>query len=224
MIALCFSLTLGGLWAQQSDTRNVGDFSKVSTSGSFDLILEKGNRESVRIEMSAGDASHVITEVSGNTLKIGTSKNSWSNDRLKGTIYVTYEALEGIYQSGAGNVTCRDEIDAGRFEVSVSGSGNMYLANLDADDLQVNLSGSSNLEIGGSVGVQHITVSGSGNVDAYDLDSEEAFLRVSGSGNIRISVEDRLEARISGSGDVVYRGNPHQTDTKVSGSGRVRKA
>ena len=64
-------------------------------------------------------------------------------------------------------------------------------------------------------------VSGSGDVEAYDLKTEKAELKIAGSGSIGISVEKEIVARVSGSGDIKYKGQPRIEDIKVSGSGRV---
>ena len=64
-------------------------------------------------------------------------------------------------------------------------------------------------------------MAGSGDIEAYDLKAETAELKISGSGTIRASVEKELVARISGSGNIKYKGNPRIEDIKVSGSGNV---
>ena len=64
-------------------------------------------------------------------------------------------------------------------------------------------------------------VSGSGDVDAYDLKTEKAELKISGSGSIGAAVEKEIVARVSGSGDIKYKGQPKIEDIKVSGSGKI---
>jgi hypothetical protein len=40
---------------------------------------------------------------------------------------------------------------------------------------------------------------------------------------MEVSVENELNAKISGSGDIKYRGNPDKQNFKTSGSGSVSK-
>ena len=49
------------------------------------------------------------------------------------------------------------------------------------------------------------------------------LLLISGSGNATVTVSDRLDAQLSGSGQLTYYGNPPQVTQDVSGSGRVTK-
>ena len=77
------------------------------------------------------------------------------------------------------------------------------------------------LELSGTSKSFEAAVAGSGDVEAYDLKTEKCELKISGSGTIHASVENELIARISGSGNVKYKGNPRVEDVKVSGSGNV---
>ena len=214
--------------AQNTETRKVGSFDAIHVGSSFDVIMKKGSRESVRLEISGIDLSEIKTEVNGSTLKIyrkSKTKNwskNWSKN-VRGKIYVTYRELEEIRSSGSADVYCSDPLKARSFEASVSGSGNLILEDVEAEDLYSSVSGSSDMEIGGDVESQEVSISGSGNYDAFDLDCEEVKIRVSGSGNARVNARESLRASVSGSGDISYRGSPDHVDTQTSGSGSVKK-
>jgi hypothetical protein len=114
-------------------------------------------------------------------------------------------------------------LQAQLFELSSTGSGNVKIKNLQADALTMSLTGSGNLDVGGKVKDQTVKVSGSGNVSAMELQSEVAKVSVMGSGNARLFVTQDIDATVSGSGDVSYKGNATISNQKVRGSGRIRK-
>jgi len=60
------------------------------------------------------------------------------------------------------------------------------------------------------------TISGSGKVLAADLEVSKCEVRISGSGDVVINVKDALDANISGSGSVTYKGNPSQVNSHAS--------
>ena len=66
-----------------------------------------------------------------------------------------------------------------------------------------------------------VSVSGSGDIRAYDLTAEFVDAQVSGSADIKVTANQMLKARVSGSGDITYKGNPKKIDTKSSGSGDI---
>jgi len=67
------------------------------------------------------------------------------------------------------------------------------------------------------------TVSGSGKVLAAELEANRCDIRISGSGDVEINVKNEIEANISGSGTVSYKGNPAKVNSHASGSGSVKK-
>ena len=161
------------------------------------------------------------TEVKNGSLHIYFSQNVHDVDDL--LITVTAPAFDEFEVSGSAEVVAHDPLDGTDLEVSISGSGDIELTDVDYDRIDLDVSGSGNILLQG-VAVQSIdcTVSGSGDLDALDCPTPKATVKVSGSGTVRCHVLDFLRATVSGSGDVLYLGNP-AVDAEVSGSGKVRK-
>ncbi len=67
------------------------------------------------------------------------------------------------------------------------------------------------------------TLTGSGKVLAANLETDKCDIRISGSGDVEINVKSELEANISGSGSVSYKGNPNHVNSHASGSGHIHK-
>ncbi|MCK6616601.1 MAG: DUF2807 domain-containing protein [Cyclobacteriaceae bacterium] len=142
--------------------------------------------------------------------------------------------------SGSGSL--KVETDAGDTEANVSGSGDMIvrgiLASFSSDisgsgaiEMNATVTGNASFEISGSGKAVasgksadvDVDISGSGKVLAADLETSKCRVRISGSGSVEIYVKDELDAKISGSGDVRYRGNPAHVNAHSSGSGSVKK-
>jgi hypothetical protein len=85
------------------------------------------------------------------------------------------------------------------------------------------VSGSGKIYASGSASRVKTSISGSGKVLAADLQANSCEVRISGSGDVEINVKDQLDANISGSGSVSYRGNPGKVNSHASGSGRISK-
>ena len=107
--------------------------------------------------------------------------------------------------------------------VAVSGSGSVKVV-VDASDLvDGKVSGSGTLGLRGKAENVKFRVSGSGNLNAEKLAAKNCQIESSGSGNCRIQVTNNLMSRISGSGQVYYRGNPKRIVNNASGSGGLKK-
>ena len=92
---------------------------------------------------------------------------------------------------------------------------------LKVEEVSAAVSGSGDIELSGKSNSLEAAVAGSGDIKAYELKVEKAELKISGSGTIQSSVEKELRARISGSGNIKYKGMPRIEDIKISGSGNV---
>lgn len=208
--------------AQQTETRKPGHFTKVHSGGSWEVILTEGNTEEIRIEAKGVDLDKVKTEIDGDVLKLGLVNGNYRNISLK--FYVTYTDLEGLKCSGSGEMHVESDVIAEDFYIGLSGSGDIYMKNLRADELDASISGSAKIKVqSGSVGEAEISQSGSGDFVAEDLSIEELEVSKSGSGDTFVGDLGEISVRSSGSGDVVYSGSPRMGDIKVSGSSSIRK-
>jgi hypothetical protein len=73
----------------------------------------------------------------------------------------------------------------------------------------------------GSTSNLAVELSGSGDFRGFDIESQSSNVSVSGSGDVKVVAKKNLVARVSGSGDIVYKGNPEKKDVKVLGSGNI---
>lgn len=208
--------------AQQTETRTPGHFTKVHSGGSWEVILEEGNSEEIRIEAKGVDLDKVKTEIDGDVLKLGLVKGNYRNVNLK--FYVTYKSLEGVKCSGSGEINVEDDVITDDFYIGLSGSGDVYIKSLRADDLEASISGSAKIKIQeGAIGNAEINQSGSGDFVANNLSIEDLNVSKSGSGDTFVGDLGEISVRSSGSGDIIYSGSPRMGDIKVSGSSSIRK-
>jgi hypothetical protein len=123
--------------------------------------------------------------------------------------------------SGSGDIDLRGKCR--RFDSDVSGSGEVELTINITETADFGVSGSGKINASGSAQSVKTSISGSGKVLAADLETDRCEVRISGSGNVEIHVKTELDATISGSGSVSYKGNPKKVNSHSSGSGKVRK-
>lgn len=209
-------------YAQETQTRTPGSFTKVSSGGSWGVELVEGNKEEVRIEAKGIDINKVKTEIEGDVLKLGLENGNYRNVSLK--FYVTYRKLEGVKCSGSGKMTVKSDVVADEFSVDLSGSGDIRMQGLKANELDASISGSAKVTIAsGSIGEAEISQSGSGDFVAENLAIKDLEVSKSGSGGTFVGDLGAVSVRSSGSGDLVYSGSPTMGEIKVSGSSSIRK-
>ena len=183
-----------------TESRDISDFERIKSTGSFDIYVDVGPEPSLTITFDDNLIELIETEISGKTLYIDSDASFGSKHNCK--INITVPSLE---------------------YVKLSGSGDVVVNNLKAEFFEYAVSGSGDLSANGEVKELELTISGSGDIDASDLKAEDVYAKISGSGDIKLYASNLLDGHISGSGDITYYGNPKQVDRMISGSGSMRK-
>jgi hypothetical protein len=205
--------------------RSVGDYDAIALSGWFDLDLVAGQEGKITLEGESNLLEYIKTEVKDGKLVIKTRKginlkpSSWNEDIR---ITVPVESVSSIALSGSGDIVGKTTIKADNFKTAMSGSGDITLA-IEADNVKASMSGSGDITLTGKTDNFDVNISGSGDIKAYELEADNVDATVSGSADIKVTAHKMLKARVSGSGDIQYRGNPTKVDTKTSGSGDISK-
>jgi len=187
-------------WNWSNDDRvnvyiTVKDIEALSVGGSGDLIAE-----------TKLTAANLDLSVSG-------------SGSLKAEVDVTGSLEADV--SGSGDLEVRGKCRA--YDSDVSGSGSVTLALNITDVADFGVSGSGKIEASGTASTVKVSISGSGKVLAANLETNTCDVRISGSGDVEINVKEALDANISGSGSVSYKGDPKRLNSHSAGSGKVRK-
>jgi len=232
-LAFCAVATTNAQWGKRINgdgnivtiERSVGDYDEVALAGWFDVDLVSGKEGELTLEGESNLLEHIKTEVKNGTLLIKVEKgvnlkpSSWG----KGIrITVPVESISSVSLSGSGDIVGKTTLAANDFSTRISGSGDVSLT-VNAKSVNAALSGSGDINLSGKTTDLDIQVSGSGDVKAYELEADFVTVAVSGSADVRVTANESIQARVSGSGDISYRGNPKKIDSKSSGSGDISK-
>jgi len=204
--------------------RSLGEYSGVSLSGWFDVELVSGKEGEITLKGESNLLDHIVTEIENGNLVIKTEKGYNLNSSTRAGIHITVpvESISEVNLSGSGDINSRVTLSSDDFDVRVSGSGDVKLP-LQADRVSAALSGSGDIGLSGNCLELKVSVSGSGDVKAFDLTAESVKVSVAGSADVEVTATQFLEARVSGSGDVEYRGDPKKVDAKSIGSGDISR-
>ena len=207
--------------------RSTDDYDAIAVSGWFNVILVDGQEGKLSIEGDENLLEYIKTEVKEGKLVIKVKKgynlqpSSWKKD---GGIYVTVpvESVNEVTLSGSGDIVGKKTISASEFSTNMSGSGDITL-DVESKTVSASMSGSGDINLSGTTEVFDVQISGSGDIEAYDLIADTVDASISGSADIKVTANKMLKARVSGSGDIHYRGDATKLDTKSSGSGDITR-
>jgi len=208
-----------------TEERSVGPYGAISLSGWFDVELVPGREGDITITGESNLLEHIITKVDGGNLQLKTEKGynlsaSWGQG-VKITVPV--ESIDAVNLAGSGDINGTFTIRTGSFSARLAGSGDVQLS-VSAQEVGASLSGSGDMTLSGDAGDLTVSVSGSGDVSAFGLEAESVTVNIAGSADVEVTARQSLKARVSGSGDIQYRGDPKKVDSKSTGSGSITKS
>ncbi len=220
IILFCLSFLTG--FAQQSETRAIGPFKGVKVGEAIDVYLKKGEKESVKVEVTGVSLSDVLTELSGSSLRVHMRDGNYRNQRSV-KVYVTYVNIDRISSSSAANVFSEGTIKATSMEINASSAASVEIS-LDAESVSIDVSSAGDATLEGKAKSLRVEASSAGSIDAYNLDCENVEASVSSAGSAKIAVSKSLDAQASSGGSIRYRGSPNKTNTNASSGGSVKKS
>lgn len=202
------------------ENRTTATFDAILVGGSFDVVLIKGKEGNIRIEGEENIIPFIETVVSANKLQIKFKENTNINTTKKLLITVNYNKINKVSLGGSGSISNKNVIKSADFSASLGGSGNITLQ-LETTETNANIGGSGNINLSGKTTDFTCSIAGSGSINAYDLSAKTIQATIAGSGSIETTVSEKIKAKVVGSGNVYYKGNPKNTDIKSVGSGSV---
>jgi hypothetical protein len=206
----------------ESETREIRPFRNIQFDGVGTLIITQGAASALEIEAESNLLDNLVSDVSGDTLKLGFERQPWYS-RLLPTKDITYrltvQDLETIVINGVGNLKI-ESFDASSLEITMNGTGKIEIDDLAAEMLAVNINGAGKVEVSGQAQSQSVDINGSGNYDAGELWTETTYVEISGVGSSTVWVTDMLNIGIDGWGSVDYYGSPSVVQD-VNGMGDI---
>lgn len=237
MLVVLMFLLVTGIQAQTvtpskkyitKELNNVSNFSSISVLG---IEYRQSNGSKTTVSIYGSDNLVDLLEVSTvngvlqvnikkgvkilsgeRRLKVIASSPSLNQVNIKGSADVYLKgAIKGndlnLNIAGSGDIEAENLQYTNIFAL-VKGSGDIDLKNVKATTVMSEVNGSGDINIKGSAQKATLTVNGSGDISAEKLAATNVVATVAGSGDIVCYASRQLDARVSGSGDIKYKGSP----------------
>ena len=210
---------INGSGNQVTESRDIGTFRQVETSGSLKIVLSQDSTSSVRILADDNIQKEIQTRLSGNTLKIDMEGNFCDAGPV--TIYLGSKDYQKIESSGSVEVLSEGKLNLNELDLELHGSSKVML-DLNVKSLRTSSSGSSEIVLKGQAGIHDLDMTGSSSVEALDFVVGEYQINSTGASKSRINVLNSLEVNSRGASEVEYKGKPSKIEKDNSGASVVR--
>ncbi len=191
--------TTVGSGVSTTQARDLAAFKSVELAGGNNVVIHVGEKQSVVVRADDNLLDRVTTEVQSGKLVIANTPGSLTTTSPM-SVEVRVPTLDAL---------------------TLSGSGNVVVDGIEAESLTVTLPGSGTFTGSGTARRLDVSVGGSGTVQFTRLVAHDVRAVVGGSGSIFITATNSLDASVSGSGAILYTGNPQDVTRSVTGSGVI---
>lgn len=202
-----------------TETRQISGVERVSLMDVGNLTIIQGDEESLTVEANENLLPYLETEMRGRELVLKIRDGYRVDSDVTINYTLTVADLQRISVAGAANVTS-DSLEVEELTLNVSGAGNVTIDDLQAVTLRAETNGAGNFTLKGSVDSQDLTINGVGNYSAGDLQTKETRVTINGAGECTVWVDESLDVRIGGFGNLNYYGSPSVSQS-ISGAGGV---
>jgi hypothetical protein len=238
LLLLTFLLGSGLLTsAQDTETeikKDLKPFSRIVASPRINLILNKGDKESIRLVYHDVSKSKINIEVNRHTLAIyldgarkvekpGPHEGHYGNrrseyDGVSITAYVTYKELDALEIRGNQELTCFDALEAEEFRLKAYGENEITFASLKTDFFKASLYGENHLKIKkGKVIEQKYKLYGENEIDTREMKSAFATASIFGEGSVKINTSEDVRLDAFGEPSILVNGGGHVNKRFVIG-------
>ena len=184
-------------------TRELPSFYGVEAGGIFNVMINIGQSQEVKIEVDENQVENVITEVVNDILYI-------KGDKLKNSavnVYITIPELRYLKASGAVTFKVNGMNRVKEMKLIASGAANVDM-NGEIDHFLTDISGAADVKVNGKAVWHKSELSGAGSLKASELETDTLIIFLSGAAEAIVNVKDMAVVEQSGAAHIKYTQKP----------------
>jgi len=239
LLTLVLILALQASAVCQEIVDDLKPFTRIVASPRINVVLKRGDRESIRLVYRAVTKDKVNINQKGKTLRIfldrarkveptihtndGHSKHG-IYEGVSVTAYITYRDLESLEIRGTQELTCLDLIDTKKFVLRAYGENEITFAALKTDFFKVALYGENTLKIkAGKAIEQKYRLFGENKISSQDMKSSYTSTSIFGEAKLHINTSEEVIINAFGEPVIDVDGGAHVNRRLIFGKAEITR-
>ncbi len=202
----------------------VEDFTRLSVQNDLNVVLEKGDKNLVRISGAKKDVEEVLINTTNGKLTIQKDRYFvfciFCLRRPVDIVITTPMEVEEMQLSGSVTLSASD-LSQSALALTTSGAVEVFLQG-SITEVLLQQSGASEVTLNGISEIVNAQLSGGSELYALDFAIAQMNIEMSGGSEARIFVNDYLEIKGSGASELSYKGKP-QIKESLSGAATIKQ-
>ena len=215
LVVVFFLSQLG--FSQNSVTKKLGDFTKVTSFDQIDVLLVPSNEN--KIILSGEGASEVELVTKNDELKIRMPLTKLlKGESISATVY--YKNIDAVEANEGSRIASEATFNSINFDI-IAKEGSEIKLKLDVERVSIKASDGSKIDVEGNATNQEVLVNTGGIYDAKQLRSKLISITVNAGGEAAIFATDFVDAKVRAGGNIEIFGKPKQINQKVIAGGTI---
>ena len=215
VVVVVFLSQLG--FSQNSVTKKLGDFTKVTSFDQIDVLLVPSNEN--KIILSGEGANEVELVTKNDELKIRMPLTKLlKGEAISATVY--YKNIDAVEANEGSRIASEATFNSINFDI-IAKEGSEIKLKLDVERVSIKASDGSKIDVEGNATNQEVLVNTGGIYDAKQLRSKLISITVNAGGEAAIFATDFVDAKVRAGGNIEIFGKPKQINQKVIAGGTI---
>ncbi len=191
---------------------NAKDFDGIELAYPADVTYIPSSTYSVTVKAPSSMMDKLNIVVKNGKLEVYENKTNKNGKRYiifnshRGDVDIVVKApsISKVSIAGSGSFECEKTMKAKNIQLSIAGSGEIDINDIQANTVIAEITGSGDIDAGlTKVSTTSIDIAGSGDVEMNFRQCKEVKASISGSGDIKLSGDiETLKQNVAGSGDI----------------------
>jgi hypothetical protein len=212
LILLVFSAV-----AFAQETKNVGDFNKVTSFDRIDVFLVPSDENKVQLDGKDKEDVELVNKNGELKIRMPLLK-MLDGDNISVTVY--YKKITAVEANEGSRIACGDKIESVTFDI-IAKEGSEVKLILDVEKLNVRTANGSKIELEGTADIQDVLVNSGGIYEAPDFKTEQTKITVNAGGIALIYATELVDAKVRAGGNITISGNPKQINKDIIAGGTI---
>lgn len=205
------------IFSQDSVTKNLGDFNKVTSFDQIDVLLVPANENKIILNGEGAQEVELVTKNGELKIRMPLAK-LLKGDDISATVY--YKNIDAVEANEGSRIASEATFDVTNFDI-IAKEGSEIKLLLNVARVSVKASNGAKVYLEGKAKNQEVIINSGAILEAKKLNTEQTIITANAGGEADIFAKEFVDAKVRAGGIIQIFGKPKQINQKIIAGGTI---
>ena len=207
------------VFSQDSVTKNLGDFNKVTSFDQIDVLLIPSNENKIILNGEVAQEVELVNKNGELKIRMPITK-MLKGDNISATVY--YKSIDAVEANEGSRISSEATFDSTNFDI-IAKEGSEIKLLLNVARVSVKASDGAKIYLEGKAKNQEIVINSGAILEAKNLSTEQTIITVNAGAEADIFATEFVDAKVRAGGNISIFGKPKQINKKTIAGGTIEE-